>query len=168
VTVLETDLATLESALRLVFRTMKRPHNWARLAKQAGVDIDRPAATILHTLVAHQNESCRVHDLATLLGIEAPSVTRKTQELEQAGYLRRVPDPHDGRAISLRITPQGRAVSTKLWEAQREIISQALSHWQTAERQQFIALFERFSNDLAAASADHTPQTVNEEINVQS
>ncbi|HTB48739.1 MAG TPA: MarR family transcriptional regulator [Verrucomicrobiae bacterium] len=154
----ETDVTTLEDAMRLFFQTMKRPHHWARVTKRAGVSVDRPAAVILHTLMANQAGHCRVHDLAAQLGIEAPSVTRKTQELEQAGYLRRVPDPLDGRAISLQVTPRGRTIGDRLWKAQREIISQALTGWEAAERQQFVELFQRFSNDLAGASATDKQQ----------
>ena len=147
-TAIENDLETLENAMRIFFQTMKRPHHWTRVTERAGLTVDRPGAAILRSVMASKDCQCRVHDLAIQLGIEAPSVTRKTQELEQAGYLRRTPDPKDRRAIDLRITPRGRTVSDRLWKAQRELISQALSSWSAADRHQFVELFQRFSNDL--------------------
>ena len=105
-------------------------------------------------LIAHQGRPCRIQDLAIQLGIEAPSVTRKTQELEQAGYLQRIPDPLDKRAIGLKVTASGRNVGSRLWKAQRQAMRRALSGWPTVERQEFIALFQRFSNDLAGQYLD--------------
>jgi DNA-binding MarR family transcriptional regulator len=149
---LEHDIEILENAVRLFAQTIKRPQRWATVTAQANVSIDRPSAVILQTLLLSEPSFCRVQDLAVRLGIEPPSVTRKTQELEQAGYLRRVPDPADRRAIDLRITPRGRTIANRLWKAQRAILANALRDWNPADRRQFVKLFERFSNDLLTAS----------------
>lgn len=145
------DIAVLEDAVRRFAQIMKRPGRWTELAAQAKVDIDRPSAMILQTLLLHK-QLCRVQDLALQLGIEPPSVTRKTQELEQAGYLRRVPDRLDRRAVDLRVTPRGRAAANRIWKAHRETLADALQNWKPAERRQFVELFSRFSDDLTAAS----------------
>ncbi len=154
---LNKDIEILENAVRLFAQTMKRPQRWAAVTSQAKVDIDRPSAVILQTLVLCQPSSCHVQELADRLGIEPPSVTRKTQELEKAGYLRRVADPEDRRAIDLRVTPDGRKVAERLWEAQRGIIAEALSGWSPDERRQFARLFQRFSDDLLTASVKEHP-----------
>src|SRR4051812_23155419 len=104
---LQADLKTLESAMRLFFQTMKRPQRWTDLTVRAGVSIDRPGAMILQVLASSPTERYGVQDLATLLGIEAPSVTRKTQELESSGYIRRVRSAEDKRSVSLELTPAG-------------------------------------------------------------
>ncbi len=149
---LGSDLEALENAVRLFFQTIKRPRYWARVTTYSGVNIDRPSAVILQSLVANKTARCRVQDLAIQLGIEAPSVTRKTKELEQAGLVRRITDSHDRRAIDLQVTANGRTVAKHLWKAQRAIMSHALGQWQPTERQQFVKLFQKFSHDLAAAS----------------
>jgi DNA-binding MarR family transcriptional regulator len=145
---LESDLKTIEESMHLYFQTVKRPQNWASLTAQAGSQIDRPAFFILHTLMV-QPEHSRVQDLATRLGIEAPSITRKTQELEEAGYLRRVPDPTDRRAITLELTAKGRGLGEKVWKAQRAGVRKVLIDWPATEREQFVKLFTRFSQDTA-------------------
>lgn len=150
---LESDIETLEGAIRLFSQTIKRPQQWAAVTKQAGVSIDRPAAHILQILLLHQPQSCHVQDLAAQLSIEPPSVTRKTQELERLGYLRRIRDTQDRRAIGLIVTPQGRIVANRLWKAQRESMGRALQQWAANDRRRFVTLFERFSHDLANASA---------------
>jgi DNA-binding MarR family transcriptional regulator len=146
---LESDLEKLEAAMRVFFQTMKRPQRWASITAQAGVSLDRPAALILHTLMLPRPQGWRVQDLAAQLGIEAPSVTRKSQELEAAGYIDRSRNPLDKRAIGLRLTPRGRAVSVRLRKIQRQATAQVLEQWAPSERRMFIELLERFSVDLA-------------------
>lgn len=147
---LETDLETLENAMIGFFRTMKRPQHWRLVTDRARITIDRPAAGILKAIMACP-VPCRVQDLANMLSVEAPTVTRKTQELERAGYLRRVPDKDDRRATDLYITARGRSAAKKLWNSQRAIMANVLQDWNPAERQQFVQLFEKFSIELADA-----------------
>jgi DNA-binding MarR family transcriptional regulator len=149
---LEQDVANLENAIRLFVQTMKRPQRWAAIQALAGTDFDRSAAMILHILAQSGRNGCRVQSLATQLAIEPPFVTRKTQELERAGYLRRVPDTRDRRAIDLRITPRGRRLAGRLHEAQRSVLMDTLQDWKPEDRRQFIELFQRFSNQLATAA----------------
>jgi DNA-binding MarR family transcriptional regulator len=147
---LTTDLLKLEQAMRLLFQNMKRPQTWTSVTARAGVDIDRPAAGILFTLTAHATQRYRLQDLATDLGIEAPSVTRKSQELEKAGYVKRVPDPFDKRAVSLQVTTRGKKVVEKLRAVQRQDLLAALSQWDECDREQFIQHFERFAEQMTA------------------
>lgn len=154
---LEHDIEILENAVRLFAQTMKRPQRWAAVTSRAKIDIDRPSAVILQTLLLSERGFCRVQDMAVRLGIEPPSVTRKTQELEQAGYLRRVPDPADRRATDLHITGRGRVIAKRLWKAQRSMLADTLEDWNPADRRQFVKLFEQFSNDLLTASVERRP-----------
>lgn len=148
---LEADLDRLDEALRQLFQAMKRPGAWSSMTANAGIQIDRPAATILHILMAHESEAmpCRLNDVAEHLGVEAPSVTRKTQELEQAGLIKRQRDSEDKRAVDLIVTPKGHEIGKRLWQARRDNIAQVFKNWPTADRQQFISYLERYSRDLA-------------------
>ncbi len=146
---IQSDLERLDEAMRLYIRTMKRPQRWSQIMERANVRLDRPSFHILHALTVPREQGWRLQDLATELGIEAPSVTRKSQELEQAGYLRRTRNPMDKRAIGLQITARGRNLTNRTRQVQLELISEVLAQWPINERKQFIALFERFSTDLA-------------------
>lgn len=156
----DSDIAKLEDAMQLFAQAMKRPQRWTQIVARSGIAIDRPAASVLHTLILHEPKKLRVQDLALQLGIEPPSVTRKTQELEQAGYLRRRPDPQDRRAISLEVTPAGHNVARQLSKVQRDIMSEALTDWPSDERHQFISLFERFSHNLASTADVQTKHVI--------
>jgi DNA-binding MarR family transcriptional regulator len=147
---LETDLDQLEQAMRLLFQTIKRPQQWAKITDIAGISIDRPSASILHILMVPRPQGWRIHDIAVQLGIEAPSITRKSQELESAGLVRRVPNPLDRRAIGLQLTAAGKTINNKLKRAQRVTMSEALLSWTDSDRRLFIELFSRFAHDLSA------------------
>src|SRR3954465_9785210 len=49
----------------------------------------------------------RPGDLAGREGVAAPTMTRIVAGLEEAGYVRRAPDPQDGRAVLVDLTDAG-------------------------------------------------------------
>jgi DNA-binding MarR family transcriptional regulator len=53
-------------------------------------------------------EGCRLTELAERAHMTKQSVGEITSDLEQRGYLERVPDPDDGRAKIIRLTERGR------------------------------------------------------------
>jgi DNA-binding MarR family transcriptional regulator len=55
----------------------------------------------------------RLSDLAAAEGVTRPTMTRIVAALEDRGYLRRRPDPQDGRAQLVSTTRAGRAFLTK-------------------------------------------------------
>ena len=54
-------------------------------------------------------EGTRLTDLAERARMTKQSVGEVTTDLEQRGYVERVPDPSDGRAKIIRLTERGRA-----------------------------------------------------------
>jgi DNA-binding MarR family transcriptional regulator len=148
---LDRDIASLEDAMRLFIQTMKRPQRWEAIRTHAGVDFDRPSSVILQALRHDPRARWRVQDLAFHMGIEPPYITRKTQELEHAGHIRRVPDPRDRRAVDLQLTPLGRKSADRLHKAQGRMLTEALKRWKPEDRRRFIELFERFSRDIASS-----------------
>jgi DNA-binding MarR family transcriptional regulator len=53
-------------------------------------------------------EGSRLTDLAHRANMTKQSVGEATSDLEQRGYVERVPDPNDGRAKIIRLTQRGR------------------------------------------------------------
>jgi DNA-binding MarR family transcriptional regulator len=149
------DMDRFETALRQFGKIMKRAQTWQVITALARIDIDQSSAHILMVLAAHEPPRCRLHQLATQIGVEAPSVTRKVQQLEQAGLVLRQQDNQDKRAFDIEVTAEGKAVVKKLHQAHQQIIRQALDVWPAEERRQFVALFERFSQQLVDIYTDH-------------
>jgi DNA-binding MarR family transcriptional regulator len=64
--------------------------------------------TALMTLSSLESTGARrVSDLAVIQGVTQPSMTVLVKNLEQAGLVERHPDPTDGRAALVSVTPQG-------------------------------------------------------------
>ena len=80
----------LQTASAQASITQVRVHE--RLLRLAGVRLDRAGATLLFKLFA-KGESLRVTDLAEMLGVDTPTVTRKVQQLERDGMVVRQSRP---------------------------------------------------------------------------
>lgn len=152
---LQTDLDRLEDALRALFQHLKRPSTWQSLTTQAGVQIDRPSAGLIHTLAQHQKAPCKLNDIADMLGIEAPSVTRKAQELVRLGLVKRWQSETDRRSVYLELTEKGLEIEKRIKQARRESSEQVLKNWTKSERQQFVSLFESYTKGLSEQDNRH-------------
>ena len=86
-----------DDALQTVARAITQVRLHERLLRRAGVRLDRAGVTLLFKLAAKE-DSLRVTDLAELLGVDPPTVTRKVQQLERDGMVVRQPDSDDRRA----------------------------------------------------------------------
>jgi DNA-binding MarR family transcriptional regulator len=68
----------------------------------------------------------RVVTLAARARITKQSAAFLVDQLERAGYVERVADPHDGRAKLVRLTPHARAIG----EAADAEVARALGEWE--------------------------------------
>ncbi|MDX2709580.1 MarR family winged helix-turn-helix transcriptional regulator [Streptomyces sp. PA03-6a] len=102
----------------------------------------------------------RQSDLAATFDTDSASMTRTVQRLERAGFVRRWPDPSDGRATLVETTPAGMALRLqveKLWADLEEMTTGGMTE---EERRVLLHGLERVEDNLAAgqrtdpASAD--------------
>jgi DNA-binding MarR family transcriptional regulator len=56
-------------------------------------------------------------ELATLLGLDKSTVSRLAAGLERKGWIRRGRDEENQRYVRLYLTPQGRDVASRVWQA---------------------------------------------------
>ena len=144
----DAELDRIALGLRSCFQTMKQAAYWQRVCERAKINIERPAAAILYVLNEREHEEIGVQQLAKWLHVEAPTVTRQTQALENAGYIERLRSTSDHRAVSLKLTSDGKQLAKKLWQAQREQLIGALRDWPLKDREQLAVLLERLSTSL--------------------
>ncbi|MFC9654040.1 MULTISPECIES: MarR family winged helix-turn-helix transcriptional regulator [unclassified Streptomyces] len=140
------DVSEIERALsRVAYLSSRvRPHD--RLMAQAGVSLDRAAVALLRQIA--DSEPQRPSELANRLAVEASHVTRQVQRLEKSGYVTRVPDPEDGRAQRIQLTPVGQRAIDRIREASRQGMRAALAEWSPQDLQQLAALFHRMVDDF--------------------
>jgi DNA-binding MarR family transcriptional regulator len=136
-----------EEVLQIVARSITQVRLHERLLRSAGVRLDRAGAALLSKL-STGGDSLRVTDLAELLGVDAPTVTRKVQQLERDGMVVRQADPDDRRATRIRLTSTGRRTLERVRRSRRAWLDQLLEGWNDEELSTLADLLGRFADDL--------------------
>lgn len=120
-----------------------------RAVAATGIDVDRPALSVLITLHT-AGGPLRVGEIATRMQVVGPHVTRQVNELERRGLVHRVADPADQRARLVEMTSGGAdAVGCYL----REVLgwfSGAMAGWSEQDRADLTRLLGRMVDDLTA------------------
>ncbi len=142
------ELEIIEEAMLALHRASFKHKTWENLRQRYGVDLDRSSAALLKAIMHCPNENCRMQDIAAYLGIEAPSVTRKVQELENLGLVSRHADPDDKRASLIAITKAGTASVKKLQQARLDQLALAMRKWPANDRAEFARLFKKLADDF--------------------
>lgn len=100
-------------------------------ATRSGITPTRLAA--LAALARHPH-GLRQGDLAELMNVSAPSMTRLVEIMTEAGWVERERDPDDGRALLLVLSPVGVKTLETLREETTSVLSDELSDLTDAER----------------------------------
>ena len=122
--------------------TLSRSHE--NLLKEAGVRLDRAGSALLFKLRSH-GETARVSDLAELLGVDAPAVTRKVQQLERLGYVAIERDADDKRAKHIGLTKSGEKIIERIMIAVNLRLTRLFEGWTREEVTVFSSSLERFA-----------------------
>jgi DNA-binding MarR family transcriptional regulator len=147
VTLSDAELKRVASSMSILSRafTLSRPHE--QLIKEAGVRLDRAGSALLFKLRAH-GESARVSDLAQLLDVDTPAVTRKVQQLERLGYVTITPDVDDKRAKRVAITKSGEKTIERIMLAANHRLSRLFEGWSKEEVTIFSSSLDKFAHAL--------------------
>jgi DNA-binding MarR family transcriptional regulator len=136
-----------DEVLQTVARSITQVRLHERLLRLSGVRLDRSGATLLFKLAA-RGDALRVTDLAEILGVDTPTVTRKVQQLERDGMVVRQSDPDDGRASRIRLSPVGRRTIERVRRARRTWLEALLQEWDDDDLSALTDLLSRFAADL--------------------
>ena len=155
------DLRHVELALNRISRLSTGRVAARARVERSGVELSRPAITILGAL--RDSGPVRPSALARLTDLEAPLVSRELRELTNGGYVCRSDDPTDRRAGIVELTKLG----LDTWQANRratdEIISETFVDWTSEELSDLRRVLERVVGDfqgspvrVSASGADST------------
>ena len=89
------------------------------------------------------NPGCGVQALAAGLQLSTPTVSISVRQLERAGFITRQPDPQDGRAVQLFLTPKGLELHQRTYEFCCQKIERLLSGLSLDERTTLLDLLEK-------------------------
>lgn len=110
---------------------------------KTGCYLDRSGYLLLNHVVTHGPTGVKA--LAEEFGLNVSTTSRQSAALEQKGYLKRVPDPADGRAFSLQITALGERVLNHDRDLRRTRIDEVFKDWTPEEREAFGELLAKFN-----------------------
>lgn len=143
----DSDLDRFERALWTIGKTLFSP---ARTAVGEQSCLDRSAYFLLRALEAHG--PTRVSDVAAALHLDVSTVSRQLRLLEETGLIQRRPDPGDGRAVRLEVSPAGAAMLAESRVAKHEVLARAMAMLPDREASVLIGALE----DLAVALSSDT------------
>ncbi|NLU67166.1 MarR family transcriptional regulator [Streptomyces sp. HNM0574] len=87
----------------------------------------------------------RSSTLAAYFGVGKATMSRQVAALDRLGLITRTPDPADGRASLLQITPEGYARFNRVREARRARYQRKLASWDRAEIGELARLLNRLN-----------------------
>lgn len=137
------DTASAEDALVRLMMAIGRRFR----ARIDGDTVDPSQAALLYALSCHG--AMRLGDLAETMKLDASTVSRHVQQLGDHGFIRRDPDPADGRASIIDLSDAGRDALRLTFDQRRAFLTAALADWSEADRHRLHADIVRLTAGLA-------------------
>jgi DNA-binding MarR family transcriptional regulator len=148
----ERTVDDVENALIPLVRYLSSPRTWRQLAAATDLALDRARYVVLRAVA--ETEPVRTTALAEQVGVDPSTMSRHVSILDQVGLVSRVPDPLDGRAQAVSLTPAGREVMEKVRAARHDLITAALDGWDDTDRAQLASLLGRLADDFLRVERD--------------
>ncbi|GIF26785.1 DNA-binding MarR family transcriptional regulator [Actinoplanes tereljensis] len=98
---------------------------------------------------------CHARELAARTSLDPSTISRAVAALVAHGLVERLPDPHDGRASVLAVTPAGRVALADIADWLGRVLDRALSGWSAEEVAALTVALARFTHDIEASFASH-------------
>ncbi|MER6824600.1 MarR family transcriptional regulator [Streptosporangium sp. NPDC000563] len=138
------QVAAVERAMVAIRRSQTR----RALQRLAGdVELD-PALFGVIDAVEEETEAATVTSVAGRMGVDQPRASRLVARAVEAGLVRRVADPADGRRSTLELTELGVGHAERVHRFRREIFDAAMRDWSERERKEFARLLTAFVAEL--------------------
>ena len=142
----EDSVRIIESALAVIIAWATRRDIYEETMRRARCNLPRGSAALLGRL--SECGPLRVGELADLAGVDKAPITPQAQRLERLGLIVRDPDPQDGRAAVLQITPAGRQTLRRLQSSWRDVLTEKLQSWPEHDRAAAAAALSRLAGTL--------------------
>jgi MarR family transcriptional regulator, organic hydroperoxide resistance regulator len=98
----------------------------------------------------------RQTDLAAEFDTDSASMTRTVQRLERAGFVRRRPDPVDGRATLVESTPAGMALRCRVEQLWARLEADTVGDVPASQERQLLRGLQNLEANLLSATMGHT------------
>ncbi len=139
-------VSRIDDALNILVRRTQGPRVQEQLTARAGLSLERAAYPLLRRI--GEGDTMRTSDLAAALSVDVSTVSRQVKQLEVEGLVARQPDPSDGRASVLALTPAGDEAVERLRRARKEVLAEVVANWSEGDRTALADLICRLADDL--------------------
>jgi DNA-binding MarR family transcriptional regulator len=103
--------------------------------------------------VIHDHHEIRPSDIADLQQVHPSHVTRQVRELEDAGYVKIIPDPSDGRSYVVTLTPAGSGERRRLVEFGLKRFALFVKDWEPDQVRTLTELLDKLQRSMATVSS---------------
>jgi DNA-binding MarR family transcriptional regulator len=118
--------------------------------------VDPMAYPLLYHL---RRRPLRVSALAEAVHVDVSTVSRQVSTLVELGLVQRGPDPDDGRAQALSVTPEGEELLLAIRDGRDRWLRGLLADWSDDDVRALSGYLARFASDLEAALVPHPHRT---------
>lgn len=136
----------IKDSVGFLFIQVARAH---RLAAESGLNqIGLHAGQEILLLHLGNQAGLTQSELAHLMNVEAPTITKMLQRMEAANLVERRPDPDDGRVTRVYLTAQGKALREPVVEVWQNLENQFLRGLSEMEQALLRRLFMQLLENL--------------------
>ncbi len=100
---------------------------------------------IMDFVIENPNDSVRQIDIENYFSLTNPTVTGIVQNLEKNGFIKKIPNPNDGRSKVLHITEKGFELQKNLEKLNNEMENRFTEKLNSEEKAQLLALLKKIS-----------------------
>jgi DNA-binding MarR family transcriptional regulator len=143
-------IAEIELELSKLFRRARSTS--MSLARRVHPDMDAAGYALISQIelgIADDRPGARASEVALALGLDKSTVSRGIAQLEGLGLVERIPDPDDGRARLLRLTPEGADRFGSIRAHRQAEFEAILARWDPTDLEDMAHLLGQLNNDLA-------------------
>jgi DNA-binding MarR family transcriptional regulator len=138
-------LRALEQEMGIVVRRIRR----LIVERARAVDPELQVAGFLVLSLLAESGPARSADVVEALGIDKGAISRHVQHLIELGLVARQPDPCDGRASILNVTPEGVRRLAVVAEQRRTNLDEKLADWTDEDLSAFVEALSRYNRSLS-------------------
>lgn len=138
--------------LRLLSCTV-RVENTIRSRLRTTFGITLPRFDLMAQLERHP-DGLRMGELSKRMMVTGGNVTGIADQLEREELILRVPDPQDGRAFMLRLTPRGRTAFAQMAAVHQGWVADLFGDVSPDDKATMIALLDTMKRQLNTQSSD--------------
>ncbi|MEU6401240.1 MarR family transcriptional regulator [Streptomyces sp. NPDC046985] len=136
------EFLSLERELTVLLRRARASQG--EMAREVHPDLESAAYGLLVRLDEAGGQ--RATALAGYVGVGKATMSRQLRALEDLGLVQREPDPADGRAWLVALTPEGRGRVGRVREARRARYVRQLAHWDRREVSELARLLHELNS----------------------